>query len=138
MEKLKNTKILGILGNVLVIVSLFCTWIVVEAKGFGLRGIAQLIEGTSGKWELVLSILSLIIIFSENIPYDFFKKFTNMKFTLIPTAIQLILVVNNIFKANGVKSEGLSYHFGLGFYLMLLGIIALLAFPFVYKQESKE
>lgn len=137
MEKIKNTKVLGIIGNAIIIVSLFCTWAVAETKGLNLRVAVQLIEGSDGKWELVLSIVSLIIIFSDKIPLDFLKRVSNMKFTLIPTIIQLIIIINNLSRINRINSGSISYHFGIGFYLLIIGIVALFAFPFVYKQEEK-
>ena len=138
MEKLRNTKILGVIGNALVIVSLFCTWVLAEAKGLNVSGSVQFIEGADGKWALILSIISLIIIFAENISPTFFKGLTNIKLTLIPTVIQLIMVVDKIFKSSNTNFDGISHHFGIGFYLMCAGIIILLVFPFLYKQEKKE
>ncbi len=142
MEKFKNTKILGVIGNVIMIVSLFCTWITVKAPSIGITQSAQFIEGTDGKWVLILSIFSLIIIFAENISPKFFKGLTNVKLTFIPSIIQLLIMLNTIYKANNLSiqmfqdSTEVTWSFQLGFYLMGIGVVLLLIFPILYKQDK--
>lgn len=143
MEKLRKTKTLGLIGNILVIVSLFCTWIVMSSNGeVGSVSARFIEESADGKWALILSAISLIIIYAENMSPKFFKGLTNVKLTLIPTVIELLMVVNYISKINRVMkldvANLINYHFGIGFYLMCAGIVILLVFPFIYKQEKKE
>lgn len=137
MEKLRNTKILGVLGNILVLIALFCPWATVEATSVGLSESAQFISGTDGQAALFLSIISLIIIFAENISAKFFKGLTNVKLTYITTVIQLLMIVNILSKKFTMQyPDDITVHFQLGFYLMCIGIILLLAFPIVYNQKA--
>ena len=138
MENIKNTKLLGVIGNILVIVSLFCTWIVVEAKEIGLSGNIKLKETSDGGLTFILSIFSLIVIFAENISPKFFKGLTNIKLTLISAIVELLVILRRLYISINTNYEGISHHFGIGFYLMCIGVVLLLIFPFIYKQENIE
>lgn len=139
MEKLKNTKILGVIGNILVIISLFCTWVTVESVSTGLTESNQFISGKDGALALALSCISLVIIFAENISPSFFKGLTNIKITFIPSVVQLLMIVNVIYNMTTLPVyDDVKWNFGIGFYLMCIGVVLLLIFPCIYKQDKKE
>ena len=86
-----------------------------------------------------MSIFSLIVIFSEKISPKFFKGLTNVKLTLISSIIQLAVLLNVIFKVVNMQPEnGVTWNFGLGFYLMCVGVFLVLIFPFLYKKNEEK
>ncbi len=137
MEKLKNTKILGVVGNIIIIISLFCTWATVSSPELGISQSEQLKNTTNGGLTFLLCLFSLMVIASERISPKFFKGLTNVKLTLISSIIQLILLIKIVLDVSNIQApDYITYHFGLGFYLMCIGVILCLAFPFIYKQEK--
>ena len=137
MEKLKNTKMLGVIGNIAIIISLFLPWVYVEATSIGLSDSSQFIVGKDGKWALILSIFSLIVIFAENIAPKFLKGLSNVKITIIPCFVQLLMIVNVLYNASTISNSYITYHFGIGFYLMCVGVVLCMVFPFIYKQDKQ-
>ena len=137
LDKIKNTKILGIIGNIVVIISLFMATVVVESKTIGFKASIQYISG-DGKFILVLSVINLIIIFADKISPTFFKGLTNIKLTVIPTLIEIIILINFTVKSGNISEyDYASWHWGIGFYLMWIGVILSMICPFIYKEEPK-
>ena len=132
---LKNTKILGIVGSILLIIGTLFPFYTVSF--LGIKASVKLIENTAGKIMLVVGIISLAMVFIDfiisKIPEGkatFLSKLKNQKLVLIPAAIALILLI--------VSANQDTYGLGklvFGFYLLLIGIIALVAYPFMYKGE---
>lgn len=131
MENLRKTKILGIIGNIIIIVSLFCTWFYASSDSTGLKQSTQFIHGTDGTWAFWLSIVSIIIICSGKL---------NLKLTLISSIIQLAMIINVIYQIINVdlQQTDIVWHFGVGFYLMCIGVIMCCFFPFIYKKDTEE
>lgn len=135
LSVLKNTKILGIVGSILLIIGTLFPFYTVSF--LGIKASVKLIENTAGKIMLVVGIVSLAMIFIDfiisKIPEGkatFLSKLRNQKLVLIPAAIALILLI--------VSANQDTYGLGklaFGFYLLLIGIIALVAYPFMYKGE---
>ncbi len=139
LEKVKNTKILGIIGNVIIIISLFCNWATVGSTIIDYSQTQQFKNTPDGALTFILSIFSLIVIFSEKISPKFFKGLTNVKLTLISSIIQLAVLLNVIFKVVNMQPEnGVTWNFGLGFYLMCVGVFLVLIFPFLYKKNEEK
>jgi len=139
MEKVKNTKILGIIGNVLIIISLFCNWATVSSTTLDYTQKTQFKSAPDGGLTFLLTIFSLIVILSENISPKFFKGLTNVKLTLISSIIQALVIINILFQVSKIQpTDDITWNFGLGFYLMCIGVLLCLIFPFVYKQNKKE
>lgn len=137
MNKLKETKTLGVIGNIIIIVSLFFTWVTVGSTSFeDIIQSAPLISGAYGKWALFLSILSLINIFSEDISPKFFKGLTSVKLTYISSIVQLIMIVMAIHNFFTLPKQNIYIKFGFGFYLMCIGVVCMLIFPILYKQDK--
>lgn len=141
MEKIKdkvvNTKILAAIGIACMILGTFFAYITFWGISI------SLLKYWEGYVILIMAIANSLIIFQtyaeRYLPRIFRGKLgqflagiQNQKASLIPTIIVAVLV---IYLHNTIKSSYISY--GFGFYLELLGIISLLAYPFVYKGEEK-
>ena len=131
MEKLRKSKTLGLIGNLIIIISLFCTWFYASSESTGLKQSTQFIHGTDGKVALVLSILSIIIIYSKKL---------NVKLSLISSIIQLAMIINVIYQVIHVdlQQTDIVWHFGIGFYLMCIGVAICCIYPFIYKKDTEE
>lgn len=135
LSVLKSTKILGIVGSILLIIGTLLPFYTVSF--LGIKASVKLIENTTGKIMLIVGIISLAMIFIDfiisKIPEGkatFLLNLRNQKLILIPAAIALILLI--------VSANQDTYGLGklaFGFYLLLIGIIALVAYPFMYKGE---
>ena len=135
LSVLKSTKILGIVGSILLIIGTLFPFYTVSF--LGIQASVKLIENTTGKIMLIVGIISLAMIFIDfiisKIPEGkatFLLNLRNQKLILIPAAIALILLI--------VSANQDTYGLGklaFGFYLLLIGIIALVAYPFMYKGE---
>lgn len=133
LSVLKSTKILGIVGSILLIIGTLFPFYTVSF--LGIKASVKLIENTTGKIMLIVGIISLAMIFIDfiisKIPEGkatFLLNLRNQKLILIPAAIALILLI--------VSANQDTYGLGklaFGFYLLLIGIIALVAYPFMYK-----
>ena len=135
LSVLKSTKILGKVGSILLIIGTLFPFYTVSF--LGIKASVKLIENTTGKIMLIVGIISLAMIFIDfiisKIPEGkatFLLNLRNQKLILIPAAIALILLI--------VSANQDTYGLGklaFGFYLLLIGIIALVAYPFMYKGE---
>lgn len=135
LSVLKSTKILGIVGSILLIIGTLFPFYTVSF--LGIKASVKLIENTTGKIMLIVGIISLAMIFIDfiisKIPEGkatFLLNLRNQKLILIPAAIALILLI--------ISANQDTYGLGklaFGFYLLLIGIIALVAYPFMYKGE---
>lgn len=143
MKLVKETKFLGLVGNILLSIAVFLPIISVSVSLFGFSHSKSVsyING-DGVIVLILAIINIILIFanklSEKIP--FLSKLTNPKLTLIPTAIVAILLIaltSNSSKLLGSEYSSLAtIKFNIGFYLLWLGTLASAAYPFLYKDVS--
>ena len=134
LSVLKNTKILGIIGAILLIIGNFFTF--ASVKVLWVEQSVSFIEG-NGVFVLILGILALLIVFIDfilsKIPegkLKFLFKLRNQKIVLIPaiiSAIILFIVGSDAFEMGSA---------GLGFYLLLIGVIALVIYPFLYKGDK--
>lgn len=135
LSVLKSTKILGIVGSILLIIGTLFPFYTVSF--LGIKASVKLIENTAGKIMLIVGIISLAMIFIDfiisKIPEGkatFLLNLRNQKLILIPAAIALILLI--------VSANQDTYGLGklaFGFYLLLIGIISLVAYPFMYKAK---
>ncbi|MBR3003233.1 MAG: hypothetical protein IKF38_06770 [Clostridia bacterium] len=140
MSKIKDTKILGIVGNALLAVGTLLPMVSVSV--FGISQSVSYISG-DGIFVLILSIIALLMIFADKLSAKvaFFDKLTNPKLTLIPTALSALLLIidtaNVSSKLGGVNTSLANISFGFGFWVMILGVIAAAAYPFLFKGENK-
>ena len=99
LQFLKNTKILGIVGAILLIVGNFFTF--ATTKVLWIETSVKFIEG-DGVFVLILGILALLIVFVDfilsKIPegkLKFLFKLRNQKFVLVPAIISAIILLVN-------------------------------------------
>lgn len=135
LSVLKNTKILGIIGAILLIIGNFFTF--ASVKVLWVEQSVSFIESGDGVFVLILGILALLIVFIDfilsKIPegkLKFLFKLRNQKIVLIPAIISAIILFIDGSDAFEMGSAG------LGFYLLLIGVIALAIYPFLYKGDK--
>lgn len=142
MEMVKTKRILAIIG----IVGLFLGTVMPYYK-FSFLGISKTIAlwgYLEGKIMFVLILALALFIFKDYIekyvPQLFnngvgkiVKKLDNPKFSLIPTALVIILA---IYVSTLVETSDY-IKFGLGFYMLWLGGIAMVLHAIFYKGENK-
>lgn len=143
IEKCKNTKILGVIGAICLILGMFLPYI--SFHYFGYTSSIKLCNFWQGNTILFLAILNLLSIckdfIEERIPNIFNNEFgekiktiNNQKLTLIATVGAAILA---LYLTWGWGLE-LFKNYSIGFYLLWIGIILLVIYAFVYKGENKE
>ena len=144
MKCLKETKILGIIGNLILVISVFLPVISVSVSIFGFSQSQSLsyIDGDD-IFVLILAIINIIMIFANKLEskVPFIAKLTNPKLSLIPTiiiAILMLILTSNSSKLLGNKdySSFANIKFNFGFYLLWLGTIASAIYPFLYKSST--
>ena len=141
MEMVKTKRILAIIG----IVGLFLGTIMPYYK-FSFLGISKTIAlwgYLEGKIMFILILALALFIFKDYIEKyvpqlfnngvgKFVKKFDNPKFSLVPTAIVIILA---IYVSTLVETSDY-IKFGLGFYMLWLGAICMVGHAIFYKGEN--
>lgn len=142
MEKLTKTKLLGIVGAIVTIIGVFLPFATVSANILGYKASESVsfIEG-DGIFVLILSIVALLMLFSNMLANKvaFFGKLSKPKLVLIPTVLSIIVLVYDMINAGEVVGElgGLvKVSYGIGTWVMWIGLIATAIFPFVYKGEE--
>lgn len=143
MEKLKNTKLLGIVGAILTLVGVFLPFATVSANvlGYKYSESVNFIEG-DGVIVLILTIITLLIIFADMLSNKvaFFEKISKAKLVLIPTIISIIVLVYDMTTVSdamgelGSLKDLVKVSYGIGTWVMWLGLIATAVFPFLYKK----
>lgn len=142
LEKCKNTKILAIVGIVALVLGTMMDYIKISL--FGFTESISLFGYWEGKIVLLLAVANTLFIFKEwvkkYIPALFntnigkkIENINNPKASLIPTILAVIFMLYLHNKLD-IVSEYTSY--GLGFYLLWIGSISLVAYAILYKKDS--
>lgn len=139
-EKLTKTKLLGIIGAALTIIGVFLPFATVSASILGYKASQSVnfIEG-DGVFVLILTIVALLMIFADVLANKvaFFGKLTKAKLVLIPTVISIIILIYDMANAGDVTgSYGgiVKVSYGIGTWIMWIGLIATAVYPFIYKK----
>ena len=134
MEKLKTTKILGAVGAMLLIIGNFFPFMTI--KFFGKRSI-NFIDG-NGVFTLILGIIALLLIFIDliiaKIPEgkaNFLYKLRNPKWLLVPGILSAIIILVDSGDVFELGSPG------FGFWLLVIGVVAVIAHAFIYKGDQE-
>ena len=141
MEKLKNTKILGIVGNALIAVSVFLPVITSNftSDSASLMNLTEAHSGAlnMGIWILILAIINLVIIFADKLTgtVPVLEKISNQKFTLVPLIVAAILTFVAINSIMSIPMASLAVSYGFGFWTLIVGFVASAVYPFLYKGE---
>ncbi len=140
-EKLRKTRILAIIGLACMLLGTIFTYVKIDVW-FYTRSISLV-----GHWEGIIVILlaaaNILFIFKDfvekYIPALFknkvgekIKELDNQKLTLIPTAIVAILAIC-LLTSLDIGSGYTKY--GLGFYMLWIGIVVMTAYAFAYKKD---
>ena len=143
IEKCRTTRILGLIGIVGLILGIIMPYVTFNV--FGYKYSLSLWGYWEGKIMMTLTVANLLFIFKDlvekYVPSLFnstigqkIRDCKNPKFSLIPTVLCAILAIylTSIVEVDNVSS------FGLGFYVMWIGTLSLIAYAFLHKQDSNE
>ena len=144
MEVIRNKKILALIGIIALLLGTFLPYITLSLWGYSQS--ISLWGYWEGKVVLILTLANALFIFNDwiekylpqlfdNSVGKLVKKANNPKFSLIPTVLVAGFAVYMLININ-VDSEYLKY--GLGFYLLWVGIIALVGHSIFYKKQNSE
>ena len=142
MSILKEKRYLGMIGNILVIIGTFLPFVSITVSFLGVSAggaSLSLISGAPfyGILVILASVVGLLVIFSDKLAdkFAFLEKLKNQKITVITTIISAVLVIINVISLPGAGGVLGNVSLGFGFWLMVIGLVASLAYPFVYKGE---
>ncbi len=145
MEKLKSTKLLGIIGAIVTIIGLFLPFATVTAKAFGIKHSESITYiQADGLYVLLLAVITLLMIFSDKLSEKvaFFRKISNMKLVLVPTVLAAIILIFDMINAADVVGDvstslvSAEISYGIGLWVLWIGLIATAIFPFIYKKDE--
>lgn len=142
MEVIKNKRILALVGIAGLILGCFLPYYTVSV--FGYTQSISLWGYWEGKIVLVLTLANALFIFQDFIEKyvpqlfnnwigNIVQKAKNPKFALVPTILVAVFAISLIIRLD-VDSEYIKY--GLGFYLLWIGIIALVGHAIFYKNKN--
>ena len=144
MNILKEKKYLGMAGAILVIIGLFLPFVTVSVSFLGVSNSQSTSWIGAGGFDailvLIFSVITLLMIFADKLAdkVAFFEKLKNQKLTLIPTVLSALLLIYSVTQASsamGIVGSLGSVAFGFGFWLIVIGLVACVAYPFLYKGE---
>ena len=143
MGILKEKRYLGIVGNALLLVSVFLPFVSITVSLFGISAggaSVSLIAGAPlyGIIVLLASVFSLLVIFSDKLAdkVPFFEKLKNQKLALIAAIVSAVAVLINVLSLNGSTGGLGTISLGFGFWLMVIGLVASIAYPLLYKGDK--
>ncbi len=142
MEVIKNKRILALVGIAGLILGCFLPYYTVSV--FGYTQSISLWGYWEGKIVLVLTLANALFIFQDFIEKyvpqlfnnwvgNIVQKAKNPKFALVPTILAAVFAISLIIRLD-VDSEYIKY--GLGFYILWVGIIALVGHAIFYKNKN--
>lgn len=142
MEVIKNKRILALVGIAGLILGCFLPYYTVSI--FGYTQSTSLWGYWEGKIVLVLTLANALFIFQDfiekYIPQLFnnwigyiVQKAKNPKFALVPTILVAIFAISLIIR---LDFDPKYIKYGLGFYLLWVGIIALIGHAILYKNKT--
>ena len=143
MNKLKTTKILGIIGNALILIGVFLPMIDSILGSYSLLALEDLGRKLGGQGLgfgivlIIIAIFNFIIIFSDKIiaavpSIPALEKLRNQKLTVGTTVVVAVLFFMSVSKFFGLVT------FSFGFYVLILGIILSIVYPFLYKGDENK
>ena len=139
-DKCQHTKLLGIIGGIILIIGNFFNY--ATANIFGFKQGISFASVAGGKILIILGILYLLLLFKDfiktKLPANILEKIKildNMKILLVPVIIAIITILisnGKIFDGYGIVKAS------FGCYLLWIGIIISAVFPFIYKENNKD
>lgn len=143
MEVIKNKRILALVGIAGLILGCFLPYYTVSI--FGYSQSISLWGYWEGKVILLLALANALFIYQDivekYVPQLFsnwigrlVEKTKNPKFALVPTILVALFAISLIMRLD-VDSEYIKY--GMGFYILWVGIVALVGHAIFYKNKQK-
>ncbi len=141
MEKCKNTKILGAIGVICLALGVILPYLKFSFLGFSES--ISLFGYWEGKVIILLVIANTLFIFK-----DFVKKYVpqfftspmgkaienaNEKMSLIPTILSAVFA---IYLYNSLDLDSSYIKYGIGFWVLWIGIASLIAYAILYKGSN--
>lgn len=144
-EKLTHTKLLGLIGTILTIISVFLPFATVKANVLGVKASQSttFIEG-DGVFVLILAVIALIMVLASTIAtkVSFFEKLAKTKLVLIPTVLSAIILIIDMVNASDVVGSvsssiaKVSVSYGIGTWALWIGLILTAVYAFIYKKAE--
>lgn len=142
MEKLKTTRILGVIGIAGLILGVILPYIKYEFLEY--KYSLTLWGYWEGKIILILAIANLLFIFKDMVEKyvpslfktDIGKKVQNInnpKYSLVPTILSAIFAIYLTLKLDIAFK-----YYNLGFYALWIGVICLVAYAIIHKKDSND
>ena len=142
LEKIKSTRILAGIGAACLILGTMLSYITYSFLGYT-RSIS-LYGYWEGKLVTFLAVANLLFIFKDviekYIPSLFnteigrkVAQLNNPKYSLIPTILSAAFVLYLHFHLDINSSYA---HYGMGFYMLWIGVICLVAYAILHKNEN--
>lgn len=143
MGILKEKRYLGIVGNLLVLIGTFLPFVSITVSLFGISAggaSLSLIAGAPfyGILVILASVFALLVIFSDKLAakVPFFEKLQNQKLALIAAIVAAVAVVINVVSLPGSTGGLGTISLGFGFWIMVVGLVASIAYPLLYKGDK--
>jgi len=143
MEILKTKKYLGMVGNILTLVGTFLPFCSITVSLFGVSAGGATLSLISGApfWGILVlaaSIFALLVIFSDKLAdkVPVFAKLQNQKFALFAAIVSAVAVIINALSLPGSTGGLGTISLGFGFWLMVIGVVASVAYPIIYKGDK--
>lgn len=142
MEVIKNKRVLALVGIAGLILGCFLPYYTISI--FGYTQSIPLWGYWEGKIILVLALANVLFIFQDYVKKylpqlfnnwvgNIVQKAENPKSALVPTILVAVFAISLIIRLD-VNSEYIKY--GLGFYILWVGIIALVGHAILYKNKT--
>lgn len=143
MDYLKKTRLLGVLGSILVIIAVFLPVATVSSSWVGVSESQGFISDGRGVATLILAIVNLVLMFSGFIAkmskVKFFETLTEPKISLIPAGVIAILLITfgcDVMSAGSMTFGLAKVSLSIGYWLMWIGTAACLVYPFICKGKT--
>lgn len=142
MEIIKNKRILALVGIGALILACFLPYYTISLWGYSQS--LSLWGYLEGKIVLLLTLASSLFIFQDYIEkyvpqlYNsglgkLVKKVNNPKYALVPTILVALLAISLMIR---IDVDSSYINFGLGFWVLWIGIIALVGHAIFYKKQN--
>ena len=148
MDFIKNKRYLALAGLICLLLGTFLPIFVVSSTIISYSVSISLIKYWEGKVILALIVLNAMFIFKDYIKKyvpkmfesDFGRRIdgANQKMSLIPTVLSALMAIYLTSTLSGVENYSyVKYSYGIGFWLIWIGVVALIAHAILYTGGAK-
>ncbi len=142
INNLKNKRILGLIGIISLLLGVMTPYIIITV--FGISQSLSLWSYWEGKVIFLLTIANVLFIFKDYVEKYVSQAFNSNigskiknaspKMSLIPT---ILVVVFIIYVNTTISTDSAFFKHGIGFWLLWLGIVALVLHAIIYKGNGE-